>query len=179
MCTVWVETGVLLSNLDSIQVLVRENNRQDRHRTGIERQMVTAIEYMDADGSYPKSMVIWLTPCDVPSRTTFSAGLALYFSARMWNESGFSECSINKPLIVRMLNFKCVGFGHYDSLENLESFSASEIIVVDLSSNTSYKICSFDIAISFSAQGGLPRPYRAAATRRRDNHQQTEFDLSQ
>jgi hypothetical protein len=44
------ETGVMLSKLGSVKVLVGKDNRRDYRGTGVKRTMMTAIECISADG---------------------------------------------------------------------------------------------------------------------------------
>jgi hypothetical protein len=52
------ETRVMLSKLGSVKVLVRQDDRRDYHSVRVERQMVSAVECISADGRYLKPMVI-------------------------------------------------------------------------------------------------------------------------
>jgi hypothetical protein len=52
------ETGVTLSKLGSIKVLIGRDNRQDYCSTRVERQMMIAVECISADGRYLRPIVI-------------------------------------------------------------------------------------------------------------------------
>lgn len=53
------ETGVMLSMLGSVKVLVSRQDLQDYRGACVKRTLVTAIECISADGRYLKPMVIW------------------------------------------------------------------------------------------------------------------------
>lgn len=53
------ETGVILSKLGSVKVLIGKNDRRDYRGARVKRTTVTAIEYISADGRYLNPMVIW------------------------------------------------------------------------------------------------------------------------
>ena len=52
------ETGIMLSMLGSIKVLVGKDDRRDYRGTGTKRTMVTAIECVSASGEYLNPMII-------------------------------------------------------------------------------------------------------------------------
>ena len=52
------ETGVLLSKLSSVKVLVGKDDLRDYRGTGVKRTMVTAIECISADGRSLLSLII-------------------------------------------------------------------------------------------------------------------------
>jgi hypothetical protein len=53
------ETGVMLSKLGSVKVLVGRNDSRDYRGARVERQMVTVVGCISADGKYLKPIVIW------------------------------------------------------------------------------------------------------------------------
>ncbi|EMD59396.1 hypothetical protein COCSADRAFT_102048 [Bipolaris sorokiniana ND90Pr] len=53
------ETGIMLSMLGSIKVLVCKGDGRDYRGTGTKRTMVTAIECVSASGEYLNPMIIW------------------------------------------------------------------------------------------------------------------------
>lgn len=53
------ETGVMLSMLGSVNVLVGKDDQRDYRGARVERKMVTAIECISADGRFLDPMVIW------------------------------------------------------------------------------------------------------------------------
>jgi hypothetical protein len=54
------ETGVMLSKLGSVKVLVGKDNLRDYRGTGVKRTIVTAIECISADGKSLLPLIIWL-----------------------------------------------------------------------------------------------------------------------
>lgn len=52
------ETGVMLSMLGSVKVLVGRDDQRD-YGAGVKRTMVTAIECVSAAGEYLDPMIIW------------------------------------------------------------------------------------------------------------------------
>jgi hypothetical protein len=53
------ETGVMLSMLGSVKVLVGKNDLRDHRGAGVKRTMVTAIECISADGRSLLPLIIW------------------------------------------------------------------------------------------------------------------------
>jgi hypothetical protein len=53
------ETGVLLSVLNSLKVLVGRNELRDYRGAGVKRTLITAIECISADGRYLYPLIIW------------------------------------------------------------------------------------------------------------------------
>lgn len=53
------KTGVMLYILGSVKVLVSKDNPRDYRGTGVKQTIVTAIEYISADGRSLLPMIIW------------------------------------------------------------------------------------------------------------------------
>jgi hypothetical protein len=53
------ETGVLLSVLNSLKVLVGKNELRDYRGAGVKRTLITAIECVSADGRRLYPLIIW------------------------------------------------------------------------------------------------------------------------
>ena len=53
------ETGVMLSILNSIRVLVSKADMQRYRGARVKRTMVTTVECISADGRYLDPMIIW------------------------------------------------------------------------------------------------------------------------
>lgn len=53
------ETGVMLSMLGSVKVLVGQDDTRDYRGARVKRTIVTAIECISADGRSLKPMIIW------------------------------------------------------------------------------------------------------------------------
>jgi hypothetical protein len=54
------ETGVMLSMLSSVKVLISKYNKQDYRGARVKRTSVTTIECISGDGRYLNPMIIWL-----------------------------------------------------------------------------------------------------------------------
>jgi hypothetical protein len=53
------ETGVMLSMLGFVKVLVSKHNRRDYRGAQVKRTTVTTIECISSDGRYLNPMIIW------------------------------------------------------------------------------------------------------------------------
>jgi hypothetical protein len=53
------ETGVMLSKLNSVKVLVANNDVRDYRGARVKRKIVTAVECISADGRCLKPIIIW------------------------------------------------------------------------------------------------------------------------
>jgi hypothetical protein len=53
------ETGVMLSMLNSIKILVRKEDPRDYRGIIMKRKSITAIEYISADSRVLSPMIIW------------------------------------------------------------------------------------------------------------------------
>jgi hypothetical protein len=53
------ETGIMLSMLGSIKVLIGKDDRRDYRGTGTKQTIVTAIECVSASGEYLNPIIIW------------------------------------------------------------------------------------------------------------------------
>ena len=65
------ETGVMLSMLGSVKVLVSKSDLRDYRGAGVKRTMVTAIECVSADGRALFPMVIWPATTHRSNWTTY------------------------------------------------------------------------------------------------------------
>jgi hypothetical protein len=53
------KTGVLLSVLGSLKVLVSRQNLRNYRGTGVKRTLVTAVKCISTDGRCPMPLIIW------------------------------------------------------------------------------------------------------------------------
>jgi hypothetical protein len=150
------ETGVMLSKLGSVKVLVGQDDRRDYRGARVERQMVTAVECISADGRYLKPMVIWPASTHRANWTTFpTPGWHYAFS-----DSGYADSKISLEWLIKVFHPQtsdrangkprvliCDGFGTHESLEILEYCFAHKIILCRLPSHTSHKLQPCDIAV--------------------------------
>lgn len=65
------ETGVILSKLGSVKVLVGKDDLRDYRGAGVKRTMVTAIECVSASGECLNPMVIWPASTHRSNWTTY------------------------------------------------------------------------------------------------------------
>ena len=65
------ETGVLLSGLGSLKVLVSRQNLRNYRGAGVKRTLVTAIEFISADGRYLTPLIIWPAATHRSTWTTY------------------------------------------------------------------------------------------------------------
>lgn len=150
------ETGVMLSKLGSVKVLVAANDSRDYRGARVNRKMVTAVECISADGRYLKPMVIWPASTHRANWTTFpTPGWHYAFS-----DSGYTDTTLSlewlkrvfDPQTSELANGKprvliCDGFGTHEKLEILEHCFANRIILCRLPSHTSHKLQPCDIAV--------------------------------
>lgn len=150
------ETGVMLSKLGSIKVLVRHDDKRDYRGARVERQMVTAVECISADGRYLKPLVIWPASTHRANWTTFPTPGWHY----ALSDTGYADSIISlewltkvfQPQTCERANGKprmliCDGFGTHESLEILQYCLANHIILCRLPSHTSHKLQPCDIAV--------------------------------
>jgi hypothetical protein len=65
------ETGVMLSMLGSVKVLVVKDDTRNYRGARVKRTMVTAIECISGDGRYLNPMIIWSPTTHRSNWTTF------------------------------------------------------------------------------------------------------------
>jgi hypothetical protein len=150
------ETGVMLSKLGSVKVLVGRNDSRDYRGARVERQIVTAVECISADGRYLKPMVIWPASTHRANWTTFpTPGWHYAFS-----DSGYTDSIISLEWLTKVFDPQtsdradgkhrvliCDGFGTHESLEVMQYCLSHKIILCRLPSHTSHKLQPCDIAV--------------------------------
>lgn len=92
------ETEVMLSKLGSIKVLVRHDDKRDYRGARVERQMVTAVECISADGSYLKPLVIWPASTHRANWTTFPTPGWHY----ALSDSGYADSKISLEWLTKV-----------------------------------------------------------------------------
>lgn len=150
------ETGVMLSKLGSVKVLVGRDDMRDYRGARVKRKMVTAVECISADGRYLKPMVIWPATTHRANWTTFPTPGWHY----AWSESGYTDSKISLEWLTRVFDPQtcerangkprvliCDGFGTHETLEILEHCFVSRILLCRLPSHTSHKFQHCDIAV--------------------------------
>lgn len=149
------ETGVMLSMLGSIKVLVSKDDIRNYRGARVKRTMVTSIECISGDGRYLNPMIIWPASTHRSNWTTFPTPGWQYACS----ESGFTDSKISLEWLKRIFDPEtkerangrprlliCDGFGSHDTLEILEHCLENNIILCVLPSHTSHKLQPCDVA---------------------------------
>jgi hypothetical protein len=150
------ETGVMLSMLGSVKVLVGKDDRRDYRGVRVKRTTVTAIECISADGRYLNPMIIWPATTHRSNWTTFSTPRWQYACS----ESGYTDSKISLEWLKRIFDPQtqerankkprvliCDGFETHETLEILEFCFENNIILCRLPSHTSHKLQPCDVAV--------------------------------
>jgi hypothetical protein len=150
------ETGVMLSMLGSVNVLVGKDHHHDYRGARVERTMVTAIECISADGRYLDPMVIWPAATHRSNWTTYPTPGWHYACSK----SGYTDSKISLEWLKKVFDPQtreqaggkkrlliCDGFGTHETLEILEHCCANDIRLCRLPSHTSHKLQPCDIAV--------------------------------
>jgi hypothetical protein len=143
------ETGVMLSMLGSVKVLVGRNDTRKYRGARVKRTTITAIECISADGRFLNPMIIWPATTHRSNWTTFPTPGWQYAC----NESGYTDSNISLQWLKRVFDPKTKerangrphvlildGFRTHETLEILEYYFANNIILCRLPSHTSYKL---------------------------------------
>lgn len=94
------ETGVMLSMLGSVKVLVGRDDTRDYRGARVKRTMVTAIECISADGRYLDPLIIWPATTHRSNWTTFSTPGWHYACS----ESGYTDSGISLEWLTRVFD---------------------------------------------------------------------------
>lgn len=159
------ETGVMLSMLGSVKVLMGHDGSRDYRGANVKRTTVTAIECISADGRSLLPMIIWPATTHRANWTTFSTPGWHY----AYSEKGFTDSNINLEWIKQVFDpqttvqakYKprvliCDGFGTHETLEVMEFCFENNIILCRLPSHTSDKLQPCDVGVF----GPLKTAYR-------------------
>jgi hypothetical protein len=164
------ETGVLLSSLASLKVLVGKDDMRDYRAAGVKRTLITAIECISADGRYLFPLIIWPAVTHRSNWTTHptpgwhfacsSTGytdsqISLYWLQRVFDPHTKARAG-KKP---RVLIWD--GFGKHESLEVLKFCYENNIVLCRLPSHTSHKLQPCDVGVF----GPLKTAYREQVER--------------
>jgi hypothetical protein len=151
------ETGVMLSMLGSVKVLVGKDDDRRGHRgAGVKRTMVIAIECISGGGRCLAPLIIWPASTHRSNWTTCSTpGWHYGFSENGYNDSIISlewlklvfdpqtrNRANGKPRV--LINN---GFGTHETLEILEFCFENNIILCRLPSHTSHKLQPCDVSV--------------------------------
>ena len=150
------ETGVMLCMLGSIQVPVSKDDPRGYRGAGIKRTIVTAIEYISANGRSLLPMIIWPATTYRSNRTTFPTPGWHYACS----ESGYTDSKISLEWLKRVFDPQtreqanqkprvliCDGFGTHETLEALEFCFENNIILYRLPSHTSHKLQPYNVVV--------------------------------
>jgi len=159
------ETGIMLSMLGSVKVLVSKDDRRGYRGARVKRTTVTAIECISADGRCLKPMIIWPASTHRANWTTHPTPGWVYACS----DSGFTDSYISLQWLMRVFDPQTKeqanqkprvliwdGFGAHETLEILEFCFANNIILCRIPSHTSHKLQPCDIAVF----GPLKAAYR-------------------
>ena len=159
------ETGVLLSSLKSLKVLVSSHELRNYRGSGEQRTLITAIECVSADGRFLHPLIIW-PAASHRSNWTAHPTPGWHFAC---TKSGYTDSVISlywiqhvfDPLTRDRANGKPRilindGFGTHESLEVLKFCFENNIILCRLPSHTSHKLQPCDISVF----GPLKTAYR-------------------
>ena len=150
------ETGVILSMLGSVKVLVGKDDLRDYRGAGVKWTMVTAIECISADGRSLLPLIIWPGSTHRSNWTTYpTPGWHYAHSENGYNDSKISLEWLKRvfdPQTKEQANQKpqvliCDGFGTHETLEILEYCFENNIILCRLPSYTSHKLQPCDVGV--------------------------------
>lgn len=164
------ETGVLLSVLNSLKVLVGRDETSKYRGAGVQRKLITAIECISADGRALDPLIIW--PAST-HRSTWTAHPTpgWHFAC---SKTGYTDTEISlywmqhvfDPLTKMRARGKprvliSDGFSTHESLEFLTYCFQNNIILCRLPSHTSHKLQPCDVGVF----GPLKSAYREQVER--------------
>lgn len=160
------ETGVLLSVLNSLKVLVSKNDLREHRGAAVKRTLVTAIECISADGRCLSPLIIWPAATHRSAWTTHptpgwhfacsksgyaDTDISLYWMQHVFDPQTRDRAGGKPRLLISD------GFGPHESLEVLKFCYANQIILCRLPSHTSHKLQPCDVGVF----GPLKVAYRA------------------
>ena len=150
------ETGVMLSMLGSVKVLIGKDDLRGYRGAGVKRTMVTAIECISADGRSLRPLIIWPASTHRSNWTIYPTPGWHYAHS----ENGYNDSKISLEWLIRVFdpqtkeqaNCKprvliCDGFGTHETLEILEFCFENNIILCRLPSHTSHKLQPCDVGV--------------------------------
>lgn len=150
------ETGIMLSKLGSLKVLVGKDDLRAYRGAGVKRTMVTAIECISADGRSLHPLIIWPAATHRSTWTTHPTH-GWHFAC---SQTGYTDTKISydwlrlvfDPQTRSRANGKprlliCDGFGTHESLEILTYCLENNIILCRMPSHTSHKLQPCDVSV--------------------------------
>lgn len=159
------ETGILLSVLGSLKVLVGRDDLRNYRGAGSQRTLITAIECISANGRCLDPLIIWPAATHRSTWTThptpgwhFACSDSGYTNTQIslyWVEHVFDPATRvqakGKPRVLIS-----DGFASHESLEVLTFCFRNNIVLCRLPSHTSHKLQPCDVAVF----GPLKTSYR-------------------
>ena len=159
------ETGVMLSKLNSVKVLVGKDNQRGYRGARLKRTTVTAIECVSGDGRCLNPMIIW--PASTHRANWITHPTPGWHYA--YSESGYTDSYLSLQWLKLVFDPQtkeragqkprvliCDGFGTHETLEVLEFCFENNIILCRIPSHTSHKLQPCDISVF----GPLKAAYR-------------------
>jgi hypothetical protein len=150
------ETGVMLSMLGSVKVLVGRDDIRAHRGASVKQTMVTAIECINADGRSLPPLIIWPASTHRSNWTTHPTPGWHYGVS----ENGYNDSKISLEWLKRVFDVEtraqangkprvliCDGFGTHETLEILEFCFENNIILCRLPSHTSHKLQPCDVSV--------------------------------
>lgn len=159
------ETGVLLSVLSSLKVLVNKDDLRTYRGAGVKRTLVTAIECISADGRSLFPLIIWPAATHRSTWTTHptpgwhfacsktgytDSAISLYWIQNVFDPLTRSRAGQRPRILISD------GFGTHESLEVMKFCFENNIIICRLPSHTSHHLQPCDVGIF----GPLKTAYR-------------------
>lgn len=99
------ETGVMLSMLGSVKVLVGKDDLRDYRGAGVKRTMVIAIECVSADGRSLLPLIIWPASTHRSNWTTYPTPGWHYAHS----ENGYNDSKISLEWLTRVFDSQIKG----------------------------------------------------------------------
>jgi len=150
------ETGVMLSMLGSVKVLLDKDDPRDYRGAVVKRTTVTAIECISGNGRFLSPMIIWPATTHRSNWTTFPTPGWHYAIS----DSGYTDSKISLEWLKRVFDPQtreqanqkprvliCDGFGSHETLEAQVFCFENSIILCRLPSHTSHKLQPCDVSV--------------------------------
>jgi hypothetical protein len=150
------ETGVLLSVLNSLKVLVGRHELKTHRGAGVKRTLITAIECISADGRSLHPLIIWPAATHRSTWTTHptpgwhygrsnsgytDTAISLYWIQHVFDPQTKARAGTKPRVLIND------GFGTHESLELMKYCYKNNIILCRLPSHTSHKLQPCDVGI--------------------------------
>ena len=148
------ETGVMLSILGPVKVLISKDDLRDYRGAGVKRTMVTAIKYVSTDGR--SLLIIWPASTHRSNYTTYPTPGWHYTHS----ENGYNDSKISLEWLTRVFDPQtkglanqrprvliCDSFRTHETLEILEFCFTNNILLCRLPSHTSHKLQPCDVGV--------------------------------